>query len=586
MKKFFISILFLFFSNSIFAQSSYSDFLEIKKLFNQNKYPELLSQELSFKKSDEFYPYIIFYRAVSYHKINDKNNSLRLLKNLINDFPNWSQIDEVFYWAVRIELEFNNINNALEYFSKIKEKSINESLHIFFDSKIKKINSFSVLKEWNEVYPSNLVVAKYYGRKLLKEYLDEETLKEIKTLLEFVPKNELFQSEKKTFNIAILLPFMYSSIENNYFIRNNSFILDLYAGINYAFKNFEGNKTNIIINSFDTKRDPDVVREIINSGDLSDIDLIIGPLYGKPIEIIKQFCLENKVLMINPLSNNSLIIQDNNYSLLFQPSLETIAKKAASYASSKFENKNAIIFYENNYQDSLLASTYINHLEEDSFNIIYSKSVSLEDSRLILDSLSSTFEEILNDSVYDTLINVSDIIIKDGRGIENLDTMYKYVDRFYIGNDSIGHVFVSSKNSLFASNVISAVDIREDTIPVIGFDAWLDYNLISVDQFENLNISMISPSFHISEDIVYDQMKSYFINNTGRNISQNFIYGVELMNMIMRINDNYNNFFQFGIRNEKIIPGVIGSGSFYENFNDNQVVPIIRVINSEITLDN
>ena len=586
MKKFFISILFLFFSNSIIAQSSYSDFLEIKKLFNQNKYPELLSQELSFKKSDEFYPYIIFYRAVSYHKINDKNNSLRLLKNLINDFPNWSQIDEVFYWAVRIELEFNNINNALEYYSKIKEKSINESLHIFLDSKIKMINSFSVLKEWNEVYPSNLVVAKYYGRKLLKEYLDEETLKEIKNLLEFVPKNELFQSEKKTFNIAILLPFMYSSIENNYFIRNNSFILDLYAGINYAFKNFEGNKTNIIINSFDTKRDPDVVREIINSGDLSDIDLIIGPLYGKPIEIVKQFCLENKVLMINPLSNNSLIIQDNNYSLLFQPSLETIAKKAASYASSKFENKNAIIFYENNYQDSLLASTYINHLEEDSFNIIYSKSVSLEDSRLILDSLSSTFEEILNDSVYDTLINVSDIIIKDGRGIENLDTMYKYVDRFYIGNDSIGHVFVSSKNSLFASNVISAIDIREDTIPVIGFDAWLDYNLISVDQFENLNISMISPSFHISEDIIYDQMKSYFINNTGRNISQNFIYGVELMNMIMRINDNYNNFFQFGIRNEKIIPGVIGSGSFYENFNDNQVVPIIRVINSEITLDN
>ena len=586
MKKFFISILFLFVSNSIFAQSSYSDFLEIKKLFNQNKYPELLSQELSFKKSDEFYPYIIFYRAVSYHKINDKNNSLRLLKNLINDFPNWSQIDEVFYWAVRIELEFNKINNALEYFSKIKEKSINESLHIFLDSKIKMINSFSVLKEWNDVYPSNLVVAKYYGRKLLKEYLDEETLKEIKNLLEFVPKNELFQSEKKTFNIAILLPFMYSSIENNYFIRNNSFILDLYAGINYAFKNFEGNKTNIIINSFDTKRDPDVVREIINSGNLSDIDLIIGPLYGKPIEIVKQFCLENKVLMINPLSNNSLIIQDNNYSLLFQPSLETIAKKAASYASSKFENKNAIIFYENNYQDSLLASTYINHLEEDSFNIIYSKSVSLEDSRLILDSLSSTFEEILNDSVYDTLINVSDIIIKDGRGIENLDTMYKYVDRFYIGNDSIGHVFVSSKNSLFASNVISAIDIREDTIPVIGFDAWLDYNLISVDQFENLNISMISPSFHISEDIIYNQMKSYFINNTGRNISQNFIYGVELMNMIMRINDNYNNFFQFGIRNEKIIPGVIGSGSFYENFNDNQVVPIIRVINSEITLDN
>ena len=173
-------------------------------------------------------------------------------------------------------MEFNNINNALEYFSKIKEKSINESLNIFFDSN-KKDKLILCTKEWNEVYPSNLVVAKYYGRKLLKEYLDEETLKEIKNLLEFVPKNELFQSEKKTFNIAILLPFMYSSIENNYFIRNNSFILDLYAGINYAFKNFEVIRQILLLIHL-TQRS-DVVREIINSGDLSDIDLIIGPLW-------------------------------------------------------------------------------------------------------------------------------------------------------------------------------------------------------------------------------------------------------------------------------------------------------------------
>ena len=39
-----------------------------------------------------------------------------------------------------------------------------------------------------------------------------------------------------------------------------------------------------------------MVRDIINSGELGDSDLIIGPLYGKPIEIVKQFCLENKIL--------------------------------------------------------------------------------------------------------------------------------------------------------------------------------------------------------------------------------------------------------------------------------------------------
>ena len=106
-----------------------------------------------------------------------------------------------------------------------------------------------------------------------------------------------------------------------------------------------------------------------------------------------------------------------------------------------------------------------------------------------------SYEEILSDSLYDTIKSISGRIVKDGRGIDGLDTLYKYEEKFYIEDDSIGHVFVSSKNSLFASNVISAVDIRNDTISVIGFDEWLDFDLITIDQFQNLDISLISTSF-------------------------------------------------------------------------------------------
>ena len=475
----------------------------------------------------------------------------------------------------------------MEYFSVIKDNSISDNLYKYFDTEINKITSFSTLEKWREKYPKNLVVAKYYGRKLLKEYLDDEALEEIKELLEVIPKKDLFLSGNKKFTVSVLLPFMYSETSNNNFFKNNSFVLDLYSGIKYAYNNLGIETENIIFKSYDTKRDPDVVREIINSGELGDSDLIIGPLYGKPIEIVKQFCLENKILMINPLSSNSMIINDNNYSLLFQPSLETVASSAASYAKTKYNaNKNVIIFYEKNYQDSLVALNYQNHIERDSFNIIYSKSVSLEDSRLILDSLSSTYEEILNDSIYDTLKNISELVIKDGRGIEDLDTTYKYLDKFYIEKDSIGHVFVSSKNSLFASNIVSAIDIREDTIPVLGFDQWLDYNVITVDQFENLNISMVSPSYHHREGEKYSNMKSFFINETGRKLTMNFIYGVELMNMIIKVNSEYGDFFQFGIRNESLIEGVISSGSYFGQFNDNQVVPIVIIKDSEIKLDN
>ena len=242
--------------------------------------------------------------------------------------------------------------------------------------------------------------------------------------------------------------------------------------------------------------------------------------------------------MINPLSSNNKIIDDNNYSFLFKPSINTIAIQTADYSINNFsKNQNVLIFYENNYQDSLIASLYKQKLDSSNFNIIYSKSVSFEDSRLILDSLASTYEYILSDSLFDTLSNVPNIVIKEGRGIDKLDTTYMYTEKFFIEDDSIGHIFVSSKNSLFASNAISALDIRNDTIPIIGYTEWLDYNVISVVQFQNLDVRMIGTTFFEKENKSFKKLNNFFMSDYNRKISYNFLVGYDLINMIIKINN-------------------------------------------------
>ena len=576
-------MLFYGFSVNLSAQSDYSQFMRIKKLFNQKKYNELININSTIKNNSEFYHYTIFYKSVSYYKINQKEESLKYLNQIRNENPNWSQIDEVYFWIVKIVSEKNQLKEAMYYFSLVSEEDILSDLYPLIDPLIKKINSFNQLKNLYEEYPKNKSIAKYYGRILLQEYLSDEVINKIDEILSIVKKEDLFISDNKKFKIALLLPFMYEGLNNNYYIKNNDFIMDLYAGMLYGLDMYDSINSMIELIAFDTKRDPEVVMGLTKDGSLDGMDLIIGPLYGKPISIIKQYCLENKILMINPLSSNNQIIDDNKYSLLYKPSIKTIANKASEYAISKFSsNKNVIIFYEKNYQDSLIASIYTQRLNDEKFNIIYSKSVSLEDSRLILDSLASTYEEILSDSLYDTLQYVSGLDIKDGRGIDDLDTTYKYIERFFIEDDSIGHIFVSSKNSLFASNVVSAIDIRSDTIPVIGFDDWLDYNVITVNQFQELNISLISPSYYNSSSQEYIEINEYFFKNYSRNVSDNFINGLELINMIISINENYGNYFQFGLRNEELISGKISLGAFYKKYNDNQVVPVVRVYESEI----
>ena len=588
MKKYlYISLILLFVSSNTYSQSDYFKYMQVKKLFLQERYEEVKNSNISLSSNSEFLPYFNFYTSVSLYKTDNIEESLDSFKEIKKKYTNWPQIKDVNYWIVKILIETDNLTDALSIFSTISDLDIKSNLYEIIDLKISSISSFYNLQNLYNKYPDNISLAKYYGRQLLNEFLDEDVQNEIKEILRIVDRNELFISSSEKFKIAVLLPMMYESLENTYYIRNNKFIMDLYAGIMYSLSNLDSTNSLIEVFPFDTKRDPDVVNEIIDSGYLDGMDLIIGPLYSKPVSIIKQYCLENKLLMINPLSSNHEIIEDNNYSLLFNPSLKTIANKAVDYSIDRFqENKNVIIFYEKKFSDSLIAKIYENRLDSSNFNVIYSKGVSLEDSRLILDSLTNSYEEILSDSLYDTIKSIPGRIVKDGRGIDGLDTLYKYEEKFYIEDDSIGHVFVSSKNSLFASNVISAVDIRNDTIPVIGFDEWLDFDLITIDQFQNLDISLISTSFTNLESDEYLELQDYYVKNYRSKISKNFILGSELMNFIFEIVNNYGKYFQFGLRNENFISGSLFYGFKYLENNDNQIVPIVSVDSSRIKLDN
>ena len=577
MKYLYLLILFFFFSSNLFSQTNYSEFIKLKRLFIEEKYSIISEYNHQIDKKNEFYPYAVFYKGVSEYKLSSYDKSENYFKEIIAIYPNWSQIDEVYYWQIKVDLKTNNFDDALINFSELNNSEIKENLYPDIDPFLENISS-SKLYDYYELYPQNKSVAKYYGRFLLKEYLDSSVIEEINKILKIVEAEDLFISKKLNFKIAVLLPFMFEGIENNTFIKKNDFIMDLYTGINYGFKNNDSLITNIEILSFDTKRNPDTIKKLIEEGSLDNVDLIIGPLYSKPIEIVKQFCLEKKVLMINPLSSNNKIIDDNNYSFLFKPSINTIAKQTADYSINNFsKNKNVLIFYENNYQDSLIASLYKQKLDSSNFNIIYSKSVSFEDSRLILDSLASTYEYILSDSLFDTLSNVPNIVIKEGRGIDKLDTTYMYTEKFFIEDDSIGHIFVSSKNSLFASNAISALDIRNDTIPIIGYTEWLDYNVISVDQFQNLDVRMIGTTFFEKENESFKKLNNFFMSDYNRKISYNFLVGYDLINMIIKINNNYGNYFQFGLRNEKLIETNLLSNPYYLEFNDNQNVKIYKV---------
>ena len=310
-----------------------------------------------------------------------------------------------------------NMNLLLEYFLVLKSKDIKDQLYEFLDPKVEKINDFNKLRKWHDIYPKNNVIAKYFGRKLLNEPLDKDIISKIQNILSNVSEENLFiNSDDYIFRVAILLPFMYNENDNLSIMKKNKFITDLYNGMRLATNHLDSIGVKIKLYPYDTKRDPEVVKGILKSSLFNKMNLIIGPLYSSPVKLVSQYCLENKIFMINPLSSNNEIIDNNKYAMLFLPSNKTLAIKAAEYAKEKFnKNKNAIIFYENNKVDSLIASIYQNKMEANGFNFIYKQKVNLEDSRLILDSLTNSYELMLSKQEADSINNIEGRIVKDGR---------------------------------------------------------------------------------------------------------------------------------------------------------------------------
>ena len=84
-------ILFFIFSPSLFAQSDYTNFVKLKKLFIQEKYSDLLNSDIDFKKSSEFYPYHLFYKSVAQYKLNSKEEALDSFQNIVKIFSNCSE---------------------------------------------------------------------------------------------------------------------------------------------------------------------------------------------------------------------------------------------------------------------------------------------------------------------------------------------------------------------------------------------------------------------------------------------------------------------------------------------------------------
>lgn len=567
-------LLFLLLSISPFvlSQTNYQqEYLKAKAFFNEGSYNlamEAFKPVIQKDNANYFSEYASYYYAISAYRNGYSALSRDMFLQIKTLFPKWDKIEDIHIWLAKIYFEDNDFHNGLKYSNGVvigyETSKLQQTYYL------SEIDSLELIKELFDTFKNDKEVAYRYAQLINEQplYLQDRTL--LTFLVEgFNLDKEEFSVvtseesiKKESYNVAVMLPFMVNKLQPNLYKKGNQFVIDIYEGVVKAQHDLEDNGININLYAYDTEKNSYSTSNILIQPEFHGMDLIIGPLYPDPSREVSHYSHKNKVNMFNPISSNQEVIGENPFSFLYHPTEATQAKAAAQFVIENETNKNTMIFYGGSKKDSIKAFTFKQLIEKDSFNIVFMEKIAKDTSSHILKLLTTTLEDIEE--------TFEEELTEEERGM------------FILAPDSIGTIYVASDNKLLASGVVSSIEIRPDTIQVIGSTEWLKYRFIDFEAYERLGIVLTSSNYIDTYDYTYRQLSHYSIVRFGKPASTYFLKAYDMMMFLGNSLNNYGTLFQNQLYEKPMSPSKLTSGISFYKANDNQHVPLVRFKNNEI----
>jgi hypothetical protein len=563
-----------------------SNFNNGKELLSLKKYGLAMQAFKPLTNAIEGNPYekiASYYYAVSAYEDGQKQVAKDMFLQIASKYDEWSKIDEVYLWLANMYLQDGDYQKGLTYASKIENTEARQSATHLKQSYLKK-RSYDELDSMLSLYPSDKEIAINLADKIFEQPIfeqDRDLLENIVSVHEldrnkYRVEEDLKSIRKEKYQVALLLPFMFDELSENPKHLANEFVIQLYEGILLGVSDLKSQGINITLHLYDTKKHGPTTAKILELEELKFMDLIIGPLYAEPIQIVSEFAFEHKINMVNPLSSNSEIIGNNPYAFLYMPTHEIQAQKAAEYIAEVVTNKNAFIFYGTNDRDSVLAYSYKQEIESKGFTVAHIEGVPTEEGKKILDILTNTMTIEFDESEFDSLV------IRD-KVIGNLRITEK--DYLVIQPDSIGHVFVASYDPALVANTITGLETRRDTILLVGLERWLEER-VSLDGMNHLKTHLIAPSYIDKSNPKLESINSLYRESFNAYPNKYFYTGYDVIATLGKLLKRSGNLFQFDPGINDYVSGEIFEGLLYGSRNSNQIVPIVKFVDAELQLVN
>lgn len=278
-------------------------------------------------------------------------------------------------------------------------------------------------------------------------------------------QNDVDYSPKSELNMVIMLPFdIYSNTKNWYNQESakkefstlplNEMMLAYYSGCLMAFDSLKNNGFKLNVNVYDTGADTVLLSALFDRNELKNADIIIGPVYTKQLQFIRDRISE-KTILISPFSDYEKVNMEMKSVIWSNPGKVGRFGAISNYAALNPQYR-YIIVYNNN-------------------DISRGEALSLKDNMI-----KNSTKLNSHDSLFVAVISYSEA---SGSALSAL-----------MSQSTLNVVICEDKSEAQVSSIMAKlIQIKKTDICLLGEMSWLDYRSIDASYFNTLKFSFTAP---------------------------------------------------------------------------------------------
>ncbi|QCR25043.1 ABC transporter substrate-binding protein [Pontibacter sp. SGAir0037] len=527
-----------------------------KILLEQQRFDQAMAELMPLTDAGNPYApeasYFYALAALNASKLVDANLMLQQLKE---QHPQWQGMPEAQYLLANVLFERNNYEQALAELRLIKSSALRSDADGLKRYYLNRLNDRTTFEKLLQLNPEDKIVAQAFADKLVNGWYrpQDKTILENLVARHNLDRNRYLRTSNRNgqgIRIAALLPFQLNQ-DPNQSARKNQFVNDLYAGMKLAQDSLAQLGIQVNLYSYDVGTDTATARKTLALPEMRQMDLVIGPIYKSAAPLAARFATQHNIPVINPLTQDLEVAQNSQQVYLFESSIATQARQAASYAYNNFSPKTVTILYEGASSDTTFARYYRQHF-------------------ISLGGKVKAYKKINSAQASAT-----------ASAFTSLDLT------------NIGHLAVFSDKMTAAVNAMSLLSGRPERLPLITYDKWLEINQISLRQLDNQEIYFISPKYVNRMSPATNWFRKRYTAKYNLPPSAYAYAGFEMLFYYSNLLQQYGSNLSQALVASGVKPGVLYQGIGYTNGTastepkkDNQYVPITKLENLQLIVVN